>query len=61
MNPWTKLECQDFVNQIHSELEAKIEAEWYQKFNLIGGKPRFLFESSAPAYDELLQLLYQIL
>ncbi len=39
LNPWSKEECEKFVKAIKFDDED----EWMQKFNLVGGKPRFLF------------------
>jgi hypothetical protein len=52
MNPWTKAECQSLadINRIGDQ------DDWYQKFNLVGGRPRFVFSSSAAkTFDELVR------
>lgn len=49
MNPWTKDECQSFVDGIGLN-----EDEWFHRFYLVGGKPRLLF-SSSEEFDDLVQ------
>ncbi|KAL3659686.1 hypothetical protein V7S43_015361 [Phytophthora oleae] len=39
MNPWTKDECQGYVDAV----ELEDEGEWFNRYNLVGGKPRLLF------------------
>ncbi|DBA02552.1 TPA: hypothetical protein N0F65_011024 [Lagenidium giganteum] len=50
MNPWTKAECQRFADAIHVEDQD----EWIRRFNLVGGKPRFVF-SSSQSFDHLVK------
>jgi hypothetical protein len=40
LNPWSKEECETFAKLIGFD-----EDEWIWKFNLVGGKPRFVFSS----------------
>lgn len=42
LNPWSKTECGEFADKIHMEHQD----EWLKRFNLVGGKPRFLFSRS---------------
>jgi hypothetical protein len=42
LNPWSRQECENFAKMINFEDED----EWLRRFNLVGGKPRFLFSSS---------------
>jgi hypothetical protein len=42
LNPWSKQECEKFAKAI----KLDDEDEWMRRFNLVGGKPRFLFSSS---------------
>ena len=39
MNPWSKQECKRFAEVI----AVHDNDEWLRKYNLVGGKPRFLF------------------
>ncbi|KUF86405.1 D-amino acid dehydrogenase small subunit [Phytophthora nicotianae] len=50
MNPWTKDECQRFADA----MKLEDQDEWLRRFNLVGGKPRFLF-SSSETFDDLVQ------
>ncbi|GMF37019.1 unnamed protein product [Phytophthora lilii] len=50
MNPWTKDECQRFADA----MKLEDQDEWLRRFNLVGGKPRFLF-SSSQTLDDLVQ------
>ncbi|KAK1941164.1 hypothetical protein P3T76_007030 [Phytophthora citrophthora] len=43
MNPWTAEECHKYVDKV--SLDYRIE--WLARFNLVGGKPRFLFSNSS--------------
>ncbi|KAE9050198.1 hypothetical protein PR001_g2610 [Phytophthora rubi] len=49
MNPWTKTECQSLadINCIGDQ------DDWYHKFNLVGGRPRFVFSSET--FDDLVR------
>jgi hypothetical protein len=47
MNPWSKEECEKFAENISFDDED----EWLRRFNLVGGKPRFLFSSSIKFED----------
>jgi DNA replication protein DnaC len=49
LNPWSKQECEMFAKMINFE-----EDEWLRRFNLVGGKPRFVF-SSSQTYDILVK------
>ena len=40
MNPWSKEECEAFTNLIVS-----YDKDWLAKFDLVGGKPRYLFST----------------
>jgi hypothetical protein len=42
LNPWSRQECENFAKMINFEDED----EWLRRFNLVGGKPRFLFSLS---------------
>jgi hypothetical protein len=42
MNPWSKQECEKFAEN----MKIDDDDEWLRRFNLVGGKPRFLFSSS---------------
>ncbi|ETI51756.1 hypothetical protein F442_05035 [Phytophthora nicotianae P10297] len=50
MNPWTKDDCQRFADA----MKLEDQDEWLRRFNLVGGKPRFLFSSSETS-DDLVQ------
>ncbi|GMF29734.1 unnamed protein product [Phytophthora fragariaefolia] len=50
MNPWTKDECQQFADVMGLEDQD----EWLRRFNLVGGKPRFVF-SSSQTFDDLVE------
>ncbi|DBA01830.1 TPA: hypothetical protein N0F65_002946, partial [Lagenidium giganteum] len=45
----TKAECQRLADAIHVEDQD----EWVRRFNLVGGKPRFVFSSSSQSFDDL--------
>ncbi|KAE9219267.1 hypothetical protein PF005_g7937 [Phytophthora fragariae] len=49
MNPWTKTECQSLadINCIGDQ------DDWYHKFYLVGGRPRFVFSSET--FDDLVR------
>ncbi|POM71106.1 Hypothetical protein PHPALM_12371 [Phytophthora palmivora] len=60
MNPWTKNECQRFADA----MKLEDHDEWFRRFNLVGGKPRFVFPSlqtlssqtlSSETFDDLVQ------
>lgn len=40
MDPWTKHECEIFAEKINYS-----DDEWFPKFKLVGGKPRYLFSA----------------
>jgi hypothetical protein len=48
LNPWSKQECAKFAEIRKCE---DPEEQWENKFNLVGGKPRFIF--SRDEYEEL--------
>ncbi|KAK1930175.1 hypothetical protein P3T76_014408 [Phytophthora citrophthora] len=48
MNPWSKTECQAYWDAV----ELEDEMEWYHRYNLVGGKPRFVF-SAYPTFESL--------
>jgi hypothetical protein len=50
MNPWSKQKCEKFAENMNIEDDD----EWLRRFNLVGGKPRFLFSSSIK-FEELAQ------
>ena len=49
LNSWSKQECEMYAKMINFE-----EDEWLRRFNLVGGKPRFVF-SSSQTYDNLVK------
>jgi len=47
LNPWSKGECEKFAEII----QFKDKNEWQRRFDLVGGKPRFLFSLSTQFND----------
>ncbi|OWZ07897.1 Crinkler (CRN) [Phytophthora megakarya] len=52
MNPWTKAECQSLADT----MDLEDEDEWLRRFNIVGGKPRYLFSGNT-TYEDLLDTM----
>ena len=56
MNPWNKTECEKFAKIIQWK-EQDDKGGWKEKFELVGGKPRYLFSDTS--LDDLWNLVKQ--